>query len=293
MRARQVGFAAALAGLVSVASPLGVAARSRAPAEARPTAASCPGADVDEAVRRVEGTGEIVLGSDHRIVLADIRLPASAAPGGSAGPDGLSARAGGPSARPDGLAWLGTLAGQPVSVRAVGAPDRWGRDAAVVALREGEARIDLAELLVAEGLALVDPGERDALCRPDLLALEAEARARRRGLWASGTTLVPADRADLLRERNGRFAVVEGRVVSVGERRDRTYLNFGRDISRDFAAVVPKRTWLALKASGISAESLRGQTVRLRGVVEIRRAPVIELAVPALLERPAPGQGTP
>lgn len=276
MRAKQVLLAAALAGLASSGA---VEARSRAPAEGRPAAASCPGPAGDDAVRRIDGTGEIVLASERRVVLADIRLTPL--------PDPRD------PARPDGFAWLGTLADRPVSVLAVGAPDRWGREAAVVALREGEARIDLAELLVAEGLAVVDAGERDVLCRPDLLTLEAEARARRRGLWAGETALVPADRVDLLRERNGRFAVVEGRVVSVGERRDRTYLNFGRDFSRDFAAVVPRRTWVALKASGISAQSLRGRTVRLRGIVEIRRAPVIELAAPGLLERPAAGRATP
>lgn len=73
-------------------------------------------------------------------------------------------------------------------------------------------------------------------------------------------------------------------MLSVGERRSRTYLNFGRDYARDFAVTVSKRAWSRFTGRGLGAEALRGRLVRVRGVIEIRRGPVMELWVPDMLE---------
>ena len=81
------------------------------------------------------------------------------------------------------------------------------------------------------------------------------------------------------------MALVEGEILSVGERRDRTYLDFGRDWSRDFHVTVPKRVWAAMVKAGEPASSFKGRRVRVRGIVEMRRGPSIELTEPALLER--------
>lgn len=220
---------------------------------------SCPGEIAEDVVRSVGQGGEIALASGRAIVLADLRLPE----------DGAAER-------------LGFLAGARVQVRAVGKPDRWGRIAAAVDLA-GAAPVDLAELLVGEGFAMVDSGERDALCRPDLLGLEATARARRLGLWAkAGRTIAATDR-ERLAAADGRFAIVEGRIVSVGERQQRTYLNFGRDFSRDFSVTIPKRVWSRLRARPGGGD-LAGRNVRVRGLIETRRAPAIDLTVPDMLE---------
>lgn len=187
--------------------------------------------------------------------------------------------------------WLATLAGQEVAVRAAGPPDRWNRlPAAIELVGSGGRRLDLAEILVGEGWALVDPGERDALCRPDLLALEERARRGRVGLWRDGRLPLAARDPEAIRAAAGRFAVIEGRVASVGERRERTYLNFGRDFSRDFAVTIPRRLWAAMKREGVSAATLEGRHVRVRGLLEIRRAPTLELVSTEMLEwrHPAP-----
>ncbi|WP_375459539.1 thermonuclease family protein [uncultured Enterovirga sp.] len=241
-------------------------------AEDRPAAAppgSCPGEVATDRILRVEDRGEVALASGGRVRLADIRIDPSAGEG---------------AGRPGPRSWLASLAGQEVAVRRIGPPDRWGRAPASLALVEGAARHDLAAFLVSEGWALVDAGERDTLCEPALLAAEGRARAGRLGLWKMGTLPLAAGDPEPLRAQSGRFAVVEGRVVSVGERKDRTYLNFGRDFSRDFAVVVPRRLWAAMKRSGVSAAELKGRTVRVRGIVEIRRAPQIELLSDHALE---------
>jgi hypothetical protein len=145
--------------------------------------------------------------------------------------------------------------------------------------------IDVGELLVAEGLALVDPGEEDTLCRSNLLAVETRARERRLGLWkADGEPLLRALDTAAVAKQVGRFAIVEGRVVSVGERTARTYLNFGHVGRGALTVTLPKRTWSTLRARGVTAESLRGRRVRARGIVEMWRAATMEVVAPELIE---------
>ncbi len=214
----------------------------------------------------VSREGELRLADSRLLRLADLRLSP---------PDSEAGRRG--------LAWLGSLAGSPIRIREVGPPDRWDRAAAHLELA-GQPPIDIGELLVSEGLAVVDPGQRDLLCRPEMLAAENRARQDRIGHWREGAWPIRASALDTLEQAAGSFAIVEGRVVSVGERRERTYLNFGRDWARDFNVTIPRRSWDALKARGVSAASLTGSVVRVRGTLDKRRTPTLDLTVPDMLE---------
>ena len=226
---------------------------------------SCGAERSEDRIVSADGSGDVRLLSGRMVRLVDLRI-ADRDPGGA-----------------DARAILRTLAGEPVEVMSAGAADRWGRLPAALTVG-GPAGYPLAELLVGEGLAVVDPGERDALCRSDLLGTEGGARRRRVGLWKDGGPSIRADDADALRAAAGRFAVVEGRIVGVGERRDRTYLNFGRDWSREFSVVLSKKGWAAAKARGLSAAALTGALVRVRGMVDARPAPTVEVVAPELIE---------
>lgn len=233
-------------------------------------------------VARVTPEGEIVLEGGESVTLLDVRLPA---------PDSPEA-----PVRALAAAWLGSLAGSAAAVRAAGPPDRWGRVPAAVEVEDapdGIGRVDVAEFLVGEGLARVDPGERDGLCRPALLDVEAEARIRQVGLWADEPAPLAATDVERLRTAAGRFVVVEGQVLSVGERPARTYLNFGRDYARDFAVVVPRRTWQQMARAGLTAAALTGRTVRVRGMVELRRGPTMEIASADVIEQLPSGPARP
>lgn len=225
----------------------------------------CGGAAERDALSALETAGDLRLRSGRRVRVADLRLAETGVGGRS---------------------WLASLAGSDVLVRVLGPPDRWGIVPATVALASagpGEP-IDVAEILVGEGWARVDVGERDELCRPDLLRLEQAARGRRLGLWSEGSDPVQADDLGRLRDLAGRFVLVEGRIVSVGERAARTYLNFGRDFARDFSVVIPRRNWSAWKLAGWTAERLRGRTVRVRGTLDLGRAPGMEVLATDMLE---------
>lgn len=184
------------------------------------------------------------------------------------------------------LAWLRTHVGAPVAVAPRRrSPDRWGRVSASIVRVDRPIRLDLAHGLVDLGLAVADAGEADAFCAPELFAIEDAARLQGLGVWTAGGYMpAPADDAARLRALAGRFALVEGRVRSVGERQSRTYLNFGADWTNDFAIVIPKRTWAALRDRGVSAGMLNGRRVRSRGVIEVRRGPIMEVQIADMLE---------
>jgi nuclease-like protein len=222
---------------------------------------------MSDALESVSADGDLKLASGRLVTLEGVRLADS-------------------EHREPALAWLRAHIGQAVLVAARSrAPDRWGRVPASLALADRPVRLDLAQGLVDQGLALADAGEADALCAPELLALEDSARGQGLGLWAADRYKpASADDSARIRALAGRFALVEGRIRSIGERPQRTYLNFGSDWANDFTITIPKRTWAALRARGLTARALSGRRVRGRGVIEIWRGPTMEIAVPDMLE---------
>jgi hypothetical protein len=75
----------------------------------------------------------------------------------------------------------------------------------------------------------------------------------------------------------GRFTVVEGKVLSVRQAGATTYLNFGRNWTRDFAVTISRRMLGAFEAAGIVLKSLENRRIRVRGWVEARGGPRIEV----------------
>jgi hypothetical protein len=137
-------------------------------------------------------------------------------------------------------------------------------------------------MLLARGQAQVSG---DSACSAALLGAEKRARAAGLGLWADPASSVrnSAKPAEILAAR-GRFAVVEGEVLSVGDTASTIYLNFGRRFSEDFTVTVPKRQERAFTAAGLPLKKLAGQHVRVRGVIEERGGPWIEALAPGQIE---------
>ena len=156
--------------------------------------------------------------------------------------------------------------------------DRYGRIPAMVAA--GGAL--LQETLASEGLAIALPAENDPLpCFDRILAAEAEARGRRAGFWTERR--LPEAFPSALSPRIGRFAIFEGNVESVRNRRVRTYLNFGNVWSADVTAEIEAADRESFGGELPLAE-LAGRRVRLRGFLEERGGPAIVLRSPMQLE---------
>ncbi len=162
------------------------------------------------------------------------------------------------------------------------APDRYGRQTAFVLLSSSKALVQ--ELLLAEGEALVSSEVAEKDCAIRLLAAEAGARAAKKATWASPTAIKNAESPDDILTGIGRFAVVEGKVLSVRQAGTTTYLNFGRNWTRDFAVTISRRMMPAVEAAGLVPKSLENRRIRIRGWVEAHGGPRIEVRFPGQIE---------
>ena len=110
-------------------------------------------------------------------------------------------------------------------------------------------------------------------CAADLLKRENTARTAKLGLWSDPyyEVLDAETPTDVLAHR-GRFALVEGRVLSVRESGATIYVNFGRRWSEDFTVTVLKRNERNFAAAGLDLKSLEGRRVRVQGWIEERGA---------------------
>jgi hypothetical protein len=109
------------------------------------------------------------------------------------------------------------------------------------------------------------------------MAAESEARGDKRGIWGDPTVIKNAESPDDILAGIGRLTVVEGRVLSVRQAGTTTYLNFGRNFTRDFAVIIPRRMMPAVESAGIALKSLENRRILVRGWVEARPGPRIEV----------------
>jgi endonuclease YncB( thermonuclease family) len=162
-------------------------------------------------------------------------------------------------------------------------PDRYGRQPAFAFLASSETPVQ-AELL-ARGEALVSGTVADKDCAAILFAAEAAGRTAKKGIWADPAAIKNAESPGDILAGIGRFTVVEGRVLSVRQAGATTYLNFGRNWTRDFAVTISRRMLARVEAAGIALKSLENQRIRVRGFVEARGGPRIEVLHPGQIER--------
>ncbi len=201
-----------------------------------------------------------------------------------------------PLGRPDFTAWplaeeaktaLERMAlGQAAQLRYGGARrDRYGRALAhVEILPEGGEPLWLQQAMVAGGLARVYSFADNRQCVDALMNVERQARKSGLGLWPDPYYAIRPATDPALATRHDVYDLVEGRVVSVGERGPIAYLDFGRDWSTDFTAVLTAEALAALAEDGIDVKALRGKRVRLRGWIESHDGPSLRITHPEQLE---------
>ncbi len=154
-------------------------------------------------------------------------------------------------------------------------PDRYGRQTAFIFVAGEENSVQATLLARGEAFAAADVSDRD--CASALLAAEDSGRAAKKGIWAGPAATKNAESTGDILAGNGRFMLVEGRVLSVRQAGATTYLNFGRNWTRDFAVTISRRVLPSLEAAGMTPKSLENRRIRVRGFIETRTGPRIEL----------------
>ena len=181
----------------------------------------------------------------------------------------------------------------------LGAADRWGRLPARLYVPAGVADAaprELGPVLLGEGVAVPLPEGRPASCggkvrtartraqpakapapMPDSAAVAAPALAR---------TDPAIDGHDIavLKAQEGRLVLLEGRIASVGERAQRTYLNFSRRRGEAASIVLSKTLWREMQDAGWTAAGVSGKRLRARGVLSGRDGLLLDVTSKLALE---------
>jgi endonuclease YncB( thermonuclease family) len=215
----------------------------------------------------------------REVRLAGIEVPSPPASGEAGQPAGagLAAR--------EALAAI--VGGQSVELRQLrgAAPDRYGRDLAFAYITRDGGPVSASHELLAKGFARVSAQVGDTACAAELLGKERLAREGRLGLWGAAYYAVTgADSFDELVAERGRFAVVEGKVLSVRESGGTIYMNFGRRWSQALTVTILKRNERTFAAAGLDLKRLENRRLRVRGWVEERSGPRIEATHPEQIE---------
>ncbi|HYW64185.1 MAG TPA: thermonuclease family protein [Bradyrhizobium sp.] len=201
--------------------------------------------------------------------------------------DGREVRLAGIEAASGGTTALAALLGRSVALHGeADMPDRYGRQPAFVFVDQAERSSQ--RMLLEQGEALASGTVADKACAAELAAAEAVARRANRGVWSQRAAIKNAERGDDILARIGQFTVVEGKVLSVRQAGAVTYINFGRRWTRDFAATISRRAMAAIEAAGISVKTLENKRIRVRGFVESRQGPRIEVVGAGQIEMAGP-----
>jgi endonuclease YncB( thermonuclease family) len=234
--------------------------------------ASAAGPHVEACPAQPLGEATVAAASGDALKLADGRLVRL---------DGIVLARQGVTLLPAASAVLTDLVGRTVALSGRGGLDRYGRLRAEVTAAGEPQAVPLRHLLLRRGLAEVSVRETAPGCATALLALEQKARDLGLGIWnARDYAIVHADDPAEVLGMRGRLALVEGRVLSVRQSGGTIYVNFGRRWSEDFTVTIAKRLERKFTAAGMEPKSLARRNVRIRGIVEERGGPWIEVTRP-------------
>jgi hypothetical protein len=161
-------------------------------------------------------------------------------------------------------------------------PDRYGRQAGLVFLAGAPNPIQIELLSKGAAVRALTVPNRD--CSAEWATAENRARDDRIGLWGSSSATKNAEMPGDILADTGRLAIVEGKVLSARQAGATFYINFGRRWTRDFAVTISRRMMPSFEAAGFDFKALEGKTVRVRGWVEKRGGPRIDLTSASQIE---------
>lgn len=236
----------------------------------------------------VEGPkGVVVSVTDGDTVVLDndlvVRLIGTQAPKLPLGREGFEAW---PLADEAQLALEELVLGQRVIVRYGGEDrDRYGRVLGQMFVDIGGEELWVQEKMVIDGLARVYSFPDNRSCLATLLEAESRARTMRLGIWTNPYYEIRrADRPEALLERRDHYELVEGRVLLADAAGQGVYLNFGRYWKEDFTVLISGGALRLFADSGLDPLMLEGALVRVRGWVDERDGPRIEVTHPEQIE---------
>lgn len=161
-----------------------------------------------------------------------------------------------------------------------GRSNRMGQMLAQVERRGDHAWVQ--GLLLALGLARVRTQAVNPEMADQMLALEQNARKDKIGLWSNPAYgVIKPEQAG---ERIGSVQIVAGKIMSVSLKNNRVFLNFGSDWREDFTVTIAPESKRLFTRGGIDLLQLGGRAVRVRGWLQPRNGPSMEIDHPEAME---------
>ncbi len=160
--------------------------------------------------------------------------------------------------------------------------DRYGRRLAHLFVEQGGERVWVQGEMLATGHARAYGLPGSYACMPEMLAHERVARQAGSALWSNAAYTVRSARRtrELMRRRNS-YEIVVGKIAKVAVTKARTYINFGADWRQDFTAGIEGRVLRANPEWGKTLASLEGRRVEVRGWIQYRNGPYIDIEDPS------------
>jgi hypothetical protein len=150
----------------------------------------------------------------------------------------------------------------------------------------------VGERLLEQGFARVVPDQHKISCDKQMMQIEGMARTAGRGLWSDPYyAVIEATDSTAFAERAGSFILAKGRLTAVRETSTRMMLIFGANRSSSLAVTILQRNVKIFEVAGLHFHDLIGQTLRVRGMLDTRFGPEIELTHPTEIELIAQGGG--
>lgn len=141
------------------------------------------------------------------------------------------------------------------------------------------------QAMLKNGLARVYSFPDNRFCLDELYASEAQARSKRIGIWTHRFYgLRRADKPQDLLALEGRYELVEGRVLQAEMAGSRIYLNFGRVWREDFTIVIERSAQRIFDDADADPLQLSDMLIRVRGWVDVNDGPRITITHPEQIE---------
>ena len=159
--------------------------------------------------------------------------------------------------------------------------DRYGRLLAQLVRDDG---LWVQGELIRRGLARVYTFPDNRAVAAEMLALEREARAEKRGLWADPYFAIrrPEDAG----RYSGELELVEGKIVDGARTQNAVFLNFGADWHTAFTLRLNSEALRLFRADKVDPLALIGATVRVRGYIRRdRERAIMDITHPEEIER--------
>lgn len=214
----------------------------------------------------------LALEGGRTVLLAGVQAPSPGAPFGEQARRGLEQIA----------------RGRIVELLFAGAETESSSRPAQVRLSPGRTWVQGA--LLEAGAVWVRTASDDRALASEMLAKEAGARSRGRGLWALRDYGVRLP--DEVERGERGFRLVEGRVIRAGRFGQTVFLDFARPWRSGVSVHIPTAALRDFRSAGIEPESLEGKLIRARGVLAWSEgAPVLTLDHPEAIEMLADSGG--